>query len=104
MTDINKDVVSARVKLDITKISPAFKSIDEGTKKNTDSFKTLNSEITQTEKTYANLAKSMDKMVMNSDERKKKVMAESNALVAQRKAQAEFINAKNSNWTKLIRL
>jgi hypothetical protein len=94
LTDINKDVVGARVKLDITKISPAFKTIDTGAKKNADSFKTLNAELVKTEKTYVNLAKSMDKMVMNSDERKKKVMSESNALVAQRKAQTELIQAK----------
>ena len=90
------DVVAAKLQLDTTKIMPAFKVIDEGVKQNAASFKELNQELSLTEKNYASLAKAMDKIVLSSDERKKKILDESNALVAQRKASAELLVAKKN--------
>ncbi|MGG1637227.1 phage tail tape measure protein [Paenibacillus sp. NRS-1760] len=97
---LNKDVVGASLKLDITKMTPAFKVIDGGARKNAESFKVLNTELAQTEKSYVSLAKAADKIAMNSDERRQKMIAESNALVAQRKAQAELLAAKTAALNK----
>jgi hypothetical protein len=92
--EMNKDVVGAKINLDTTKILPAFKVIDEGVRKNAESFKTLNAELSVTAKNYAEMAKAADKVALSSDERRKKIMDESNALVAQRTAQAELLQAK----------
>lgn len=100
MEALNKDVVGARLNLDITKMAPAFKVIDGGARKNAESFKVLNAELAHTEKNYVSLAKAADKMAMNADERRKKMIAESNALVAQRNAQAELLKAKTESLNK----
>jgi hypothetical protein len=89
-----KDLVAARLNLDTTKILPAFKVIDEGARKNAESFKLLNAELTVTAKNYADMAKAADKVALSADERRKKIMDESNALVAQRTAQAQLLQAK----------
>ncbi|MEX2461648.1 MAG: hypothetical protein WD469_10210, partial [Paenibacillaceae bacterium] len=91
-----KDVVAGKINLDTTKILPAFKAIDEGVRKNAESFKILNAELTITEKNYVSMAKAMDKMALTSDERRKKILDESNALVAQRKASADLLTAKKN--------
>ncbi|WP_274362758.1 phage tail tape measure protein [Paenibacillus thermotolerans] len=90
----NKDLVAARINLDTTKIGAAFKVINDGLKSNLEAFQKLNAEIGKTEKSYASLAQVADKMALTADERKKKILAESDALVAQRTAQAELYRAK----------
>jgi hypothetical protein len=92
--ELNKDIVGARINLDTTKILPAFKIIDEGARKNAESFKTLNAELTVTAKNYTEMAKAADKVSLSADERRKKIMDESNALVAQRTAAAQLLQAK----------
>ncbi|WP_138756585.1 hypothetical protein, partial [Paenibacillus sinopodophylli] len=100
MEALSKDVVGARLNLDITRMTPAFKVIDGGARKNAESFKVLNTELSQTEKSYVSLAKAADKVAMSADERRKKILAESNALVAQRKAQTELLQAKTTALNK----
>jgi TP901 family phage tail tape measure protein len=97
---LSKDVVGARISLDISKITPAFKSIDQDIQRNAQSFKTLNAELIVAEKNYTSLAKAMDKTSLTADERRKKIMDESNALVAQRKAQTELLQAKTAGLDK----
>jgi len=92
--ELNKDVVGARINLDTSKILPAFKVIDEAAKKNTETFKGLNAELAVTAKSYGEMTKAADKLALTSDERRKKILAESAALVAQRTAQAEYYKAK----------
>ncbi|MDF2651693.1 MAG: yomL, partial [Paenibacillus sp.] len=104
MTDINKDVVGARIRLDTSKMPSAFKEIDEGVKKNKVSFDALNQEISKTEKTYSQLAKVMDKTALSSEERRKKILDESNALVAQRRAAAELLAAKKQQLDATIQI
>lgn len=94
MDDLNKDVVGARINLDTGKMIPAFNAIDDGAKKNAESFTGLIAKIVTAEKEYDRLAKSMDKTSLSSEERRKKMMEESAALVAQRKAAAELLVAK----------
>ncbi len=104
MTDMGKDVVGARVSLDTSKMLPAFKAIDQGAKGNAETFKILNQEITVTTKNYAALAGAADKLALTSEDRRKKIMAESAALVNQRKAQTELINAKKSQMDQTNQL
>lgn len=96
MADTNKDVVGARISLDTSKMIPAFKAIDQGAKANAETFKILNSEISVTTKNYSALATASNKLALTSDERRKKIMEESAALVKQRTAQTELIQAKKS--------
>ncbi|MEX2461624.1 MAG: hypothetical protein WD469_10085, partial [Paenibacillaceae bacterium] len=91
-----KDVVAAKLNIDTAKMLPAFKVIDEGVRKNAESFKVLNAELAITEKNYVSMAKAMDKMALTSDERRKKILDESNALVTQRKASADLLTAKKN--------
>ncbi|MEC0241978.1 transglycosylase [Paenibacillus dokdonensis] len=93
---INKDVVGARINLDTSKILSSFKTINEGARGNAESFKVLNTELAVTEKNYTSLASSADKLALTSDERKKKILAESEALVKQRTAQTELLSAKKN--------
>ncbi|MCY9593719.1 phage tail tape measure protein [Paenibacillus chitinolyticus] len=92
-----KDVVGARLKLDTSKLLPAFQVIDGGAKKNAESFRLLNNEIAQTERVYGDLAKAMDKSALSAEERRKKILDESRALVEQRTAQAELLRAKKES-------
>lgn len=96
MTDMNKDVVGARIKLDTSKMIPAFQAIDKGAKGNAETFKVLNQEISVTTKNYNALAGAADKLALTSEERRKKIMAESEALVKQRKSQTALIEAKRN--------
>lgn len=96
MTDINKDVVAAKINLDTSKMLPAFQAIDRGAKGNAETFKVLNSEITVTTKNYTALAAAADKVALTSEERRKKIMAESEALIKQRTAQADLLNTKKN--------
>jgi TP901 family phage tail tape measure protein len=92
--ELNKDVVGARINLDTSKMQSAFKVIDDGVKQNAQSFKTLNAELALTEKSYMTMAAAADKIALTADERRKKIMAESDALVKQRTAQADLLTAK----------
>ncbi|MNW38152.1 Phage-related minor tail protein [compost metagenome] len=92
--ELNKDVVGARINLDTSRILHSFKVIDEGARGNAGSFKVLNSELTITQKNYTALASAADKIALSSEERRKKILAESEALVKQRTAQAELLSAK----------
>lgn len=95
MTDeLNKDVVGARINLDTSKILQSFKTIDEGARGNAESFKVLNAELAITQKNYNALASAADKVALSSEERRRKILAESEALVKQRTAQAELLTAK----------
>ncbi|WP_135552112.1 hypothetical protein [Paenibacillus cymbidii] len=94
MAEENKDVLGARLNLDVSKMPAAFKQIDAGAKQNKASFEALNTEIVKTERTYSQLAKSMDKMALTTDERRKKMLDESSALVSQRNAAAELLSAR----------
>lgn len=94
--DNSKDVVGARIDIDITKVKPKFKEIDIGAKQNTESFKKLNAELAKTEKSYKTMVASMDKVALTSDERRRKILAESNALVKQRTAQAELMTVRKN--------
>lgn len=89
-------MVAAKLNLDTSKMLPAFKAIDQGVKGNAETFKVLNSEITVTTKNYNALAGAADKLALSSDDRRKKIMAESEALVKQRTAQTELITAKKN--------
>ncbi|WP_256700950.1 transglycosylase [Paenibacillus sp. P46E] len=93
---MGKDVVGARLNLDTSKMLPAFQAIDRGAKGNAETFKVLNQEITVTTKNYTSLAAAADKMVLTSEERRKKIMAESEALIKQRTAQADLLNTKKN--------
>jgi hypothetical protein len=93
---MNKDVVGAKLSLDTSKMLPAFQAIDRGAKGNAETFKVLNSEITVTTKNYSALAAAADKMALTSEERRKKIMSESEALIKQRTAQAELLNTKKN--------
>ncbi|GGF86929.1 phage tail tape measure protein [Paenibacillus aceti] len=92
--ELNKDVVGARINLDTSKMLQSFKTIDEGARGNAESFKVLNSELAITQKNYTALASAADKIALSSEERRRKILAESEALVKQRTAQAELLNAK----------
>lgn len=96
MTDMSHDVVGARLKLDTSKMLPAFQAIDRGAKGNAETFKVLNQEINVTAKNYTALAGAADKLALTSEDRRKKIMAESDALVKQRNAQTALIKAKKS--------
>lgn len=96
MADTNRDVVGARISLDTSKMIPAFKAIDQGAKANAETFKILNSEISVTTKNYSALAAASNKLALTSDERRKKIMEESAALIKQRTAQTELIQTKKS--------
>ncbi|WP_231575420.1 transglycosylase [Paenibacillus sp. FSL P4-0081] len=93
---MGKDVVGARLKLDTSKMLPAFQAIDRGAKGNAETFKVLNQEINVTTKNYTALAGAADKLALTSEDRRKKIMAESDALVKQRNAQTALIKAKKS--------
>ncbi|WP_256703786.1 transglycosylase [Paenibacillus sp. FSL H8-0259] len=93
---MGKDVVGARLKLDTSKMFPAFQAIDRGAKGNAETFKVLNQEINVTTKNYTALAGAADKLALTSEDRRKKIMAESDALVKQRNAQTALIKAKKS--------
>ena len=93
--ELSKDVVGARIKLDTSKILQSFKTIDEGARGNAESFKILNAELAITQKNYTALANAADKIALSSEERRRKILAESEALVKQRTAQAELLEAKN---------
>jgi|GEM_PF-3522239 phage tail tape measure protein, TP901 family, core region len=90
----DKDVVGARINLDTGKMLPAFKEIDAGAKKNSESFTGLIAKIVEAEKEYDRLSKSMSKTALSKEEQRKKILDESASLVAQRKASAELMNAK----------
>lgn len=92
--ELNRDVVGARIDIDTSKILSSFKNVDAAIKKNAQAFQELNSELVKTEQHYASVVRSMDKMVLTSDERRKKILDESQALVAQREASARLLNAK----------
>lgn len=94
MTEDNKDIVAASLKLDASKILPAFKEIDASAKMLKSTFETLKQEIDATEVSVGKMAKSMDKVALSADERKAKIMAESQSLIALRMAQKEYIEAK----------
>jgi TP901 family phage tail tape measure protein len=94
--ELNRDVVAGRINFDTSKILPAFKVIDGGARKNAESFRVVNAELKVAERNYAALAKAMDKIALTSDERRKKILDESNALIAQRKAQTELLTAKKN--------
>lgn len=96
MADLNKDVVGARINLDTSKILPAFKVIDNGARANAESFKILNAELGTSEKNYKSLASSADKFALSAEERRKKILAESESLVKQRTAQAELNTARKN--------
>ncbi|WP_231118712.1 phage tail tape measure protein [Paenibacillus polymyxa] len=96
MADLSKDVVGARISLDTTKILPAFKVIDNGARANAESFKVLNSELGLSEKDFKSLANSADKFALSAEDRRKKILAESEALVKQRTAQAELNTARKN--------
>ncbi|WP_025683748.1 phage tail tape measure protein [Paenibacillus maysiensis] len=96
MADLNKDVVGARISLDTTKILPAFKVIDSGARANAESFKVLNAELGASEKNFKSLASSADKFALSAEDRRKKILAESEALVKQRTAQAELNTARKN--------
>ncbi|OPA77471.1 transglycosylase [Paenibacillus selenitireducens] len=96
MTELNKDVVGAKINLDVTKILPAFKAIDEGARGNAASFQSLNAELAITQKNFASMGSAADKFALTSEERRKKILAESEALIKQRLAQTELINAKKN--------
>ncbi|MCC3380690.1 transglycosylase [Paenibacillus farraposensis] len=96
MADLNKDVVGARISLDTSKILPAFKIIDSGARANAESFKVLNAELGISEKNFKSLASSADKFALSAEDRRKKILAESEALVKQRTAQAELNIARKN--------
>ncbi|WP_315985819.1 phage tail tape measure protein [Paenibacillus polymyxa] len=96
VADLSKDVVGARISLDTTKILPAFKVIDNGARANAESFKVLNSELELSEKNFKSLASSADKFALSADDRRKKILAESEALLKQRTAQAELNTARKN--------
>ncbi|SPY16096.1 SPBc2 prophage-derived uncharacterized transglycosylase yomI [Paenibacillus polymyxa] len=96
MADLNKDVVGARINLDTSKILPAFKVIDNGARANAESFKLLNAELGVSEKNFKSLASSADKFALSAEDRRKKILAESEALVKQRTAQAELNTARKN--------
>ncbi|MCR8633495.1 phage tail tape measure protein [Paenibacillus radicis (ex Xue et al. 2023)] len=96
MSDESKDVVAARLQLDASKILPAFKEIDHSAKLVKETFETLNREITSTERSIDKMSKTMDKVALTSEERRQKILAESNALVAQRIATTQLLNAKKN--------
>ncbi|MGG6309784.1 phage tail tape measure protein [Paenibacillus macerans] len=92
--ELNKDVVGARISLDTSKMLQSFKTIDEGARGNAESFKQLNAELSITQKNYTAIASAADKVALSSEERRRKILAESEALVKQRTAQAELLTAK----------
>ncbi|MCR8656929.1 phage tail tape measure protein [Paenibacillus endoradicis] len=96
MEGSNKDVVAARINLDMTKILPGFKQLDEGARNNAQSFEVLNKELAETQKMYNAIASAANKSALTSEERRNKILAESDALVKQRTAQAELLNAKKN--------
>ncbi|MDF2652299.1 MAG: phage tail tape measure protein, partial [Paenibacillus sp.] len=84
------------INIDNSKLLPAFKVIDEGIKKNAEAFRSLNQELTISAKNYSEIARAADKVALSADERRQKILAESNALVAQRTAQAELLTARKN--------
>ncbi|MGC5773611.1 NlpC/P60 family protein [Paenibacillus pabuli] len=100
----NRDVVAARIKLDTGTVLQSFKNIDTGAKGNADAFKVLNLELARAEKSYKNMASAMDKMALTSDQRRQKILAESNALQQQRLAQAALLTARTQQLEQANRL
>ncbi|MDK8182117.1 phage tail tape measure protein [Paenibacillus sp. UMB4589-SE434] len=98
---MNQDVVAGRLQFDVSKILPTFRMIDKAVEQNAQSFRALNQIISVAEKNYKSLSQSMDRMALGSDERRKKVLDESNALVAQRTAQTELLRAKTESLNKI---
>lgn len=66
MTELNKDVVGARINLDTSKMLQGFKIIDDGARKNAESFQKLNKELVTAEKNYISLARAMEKASSSS--------------------------------------
>jgi len=95
-----RDVVGARINLDTSKMMQSFKVIDTGARGNADSFKVLNSQLAAAEKSYKAMSTAMDKIALTADQRRQKIMAESNALVQQRTAQAALLTAKTQALNK----
>ncbi|MHA7963522.1 phage tail tape measure protein [Paenibacillus sp. CAU 1782] len=96
MDGMDKDVVGARIKLDISKLRPSFQEIDEGARANAESFKVLTNALTETQKMYNAITTAANNAALTADERRKKILAESDALVKQRTAQAELLTAKKN--------
>ncbi|QDH23453.1 NlpC/P60 family protein [Saccharibacillus brassicae] len=101
---MGRDVVGARINLDTSKILQSFKVIDTGARGNADSFKVLNGHLAAAEKSYKAMAAAMDKIALTSDQRRAKIMAESNALVQQRTAQAALLTARTQQFDQVNRL
>lgn len=101
---MGRDVVGARINLDTSKIMQSFKVIDTGARGNADSFKVLNGHLAAAEKSYKAMAAAMDKIALTSDQRRAKIMAESNALVQQRTAQAALLTARTQQFDQVNRL
>ena len=95
-----RDVVGARINLDTSKVLQSFKLIDTGARGNADSYKVLNSQLAVAEKSYKAMSAAMDKIALTADQRRAKIMAESNALVQQRTAQAALLTAKTQALNK----
>nr|WP_302058572.1 phage tail tape measure protein [Paenibacillus sp. MZ03-122A] len=75
---------------------PAFKIIDNGARANAESFKVLNAELGVSEKNFKSLASNADKFALSAEDRRKKILAESEALVKQRTVQAELNTARKN--------
>lgn len=101
---MSRDVVAARLNLDTSKILQSFRNVDTGAKGNAEAFKVLNLELVRAEKSYKNMASAMDKIALTSDQRRQKIMAESNALQQQRAAQAALLNARVQQLEQANRL
>lgn len=97
--ELNKDVVGARIKIDTSSTFKAMQNVDQAVKGNVQGFQILNKELAAAHQSYAAMAKAMDKVSLTADERRKKIQAESEALIAQRKAQTELIKAKAQTYT-----
>ncbi len=96
MDGMDKDVVGARIKLDISKLRPSFQEIDEGARANAESFKVLTNALSETQKMYNAITTAANNNALTADERRRKILAESDALVKQRTAQAELLSAKKN--------
>lgn len=104
MDGSSKDVVAARINLDMSKILPGFKQIDEGVRGNVEAFQLFNTVLADTQKKYSAIASAADKSALTSEERRKKILAESDALVKQRTAQAELFTAKKNQLDQTNKL
>lgn len=96
--ELNKDVVGARIKLDTANAFKSLQNVDQAVKGNAQSFQILNKELASAHQSYAAMAKAMDKVSLTADERRNKIQAESQALVAQRKAQTELLQARAKSY------